>query len=112
MSLATLAVDQILQVPFPSYHKPFDLAKTFIRSGNKSDQQKAIELLEGLMKRFPHVLAIGQELVLALMECDNYDRAERGLNQLENEFISLDEETMSRWGRLFKDRGDQYIRLP
>jgi hypothetical protein len=34
------------------------------------------------------------------------------LDQLDRVFTNLDEETQCRWGRLFKDQGDAYVRLP
>src|SRR5580658_8690005 len=112
MSLATLSLDQILKTPFPSYHKPLELARSLTRSGNDDDRRKAVALLDGLRQHYPHVLAIGQELVLALEECHEPDRAERTLKALEKSFLNLDEEFLCRWGRLFKDRGDEYTPLP
>src|ERR1700736_2655182 len=46
------------------------------------------------------------------MECREHERAEAILARLENQFMNLDEETLCRWGRLFKDRGDEFMRLP
>jgi len=112
MSLVTLPVDQILKIPFPSYHRVLEGARALTRSGDADDKKKAVELLEGLRQRYPHVLAIGQEQVLALEECGEQDRAERALRTLEKSFLNLDEELLCRWGRLFKDRGDEYVRLP
>jgi tetratricopeptide (TPR) repeat protein len=112
MSLATLPVEQILRIPFPSYHKPLESARQFTRSSEPDDQKKAVELFSGLNERYPHVLAVGQERVLALMESGDPDEAEQVLKGLEKLFIILDEETLCRWGRLFKDRGDEYIGLP
>ena len=112
MSLATLTLDQILKTPFPSYHKPLELARSLTRSGNEDDRRKAVELLDGLRQRYPHVLAIGQELVLALEESHDPERAEQILKALEKSFLNLDEEFLCRWGRLFKDRGDEYTPLP
>jgi hypothetical protein len=82
------------------------------RSGEDAKRIKALALLEGLCMRYPHVLAIGQEFVLALVECDQHERAELVLKALENTFANLDEESLCRWGRLFKNRGDDYIELP
>jgi hypothetical protein len=112
MTLATLPIDQILKTPFPSYHKPLELARSLTRSGNEDDMSKGVVLLDGLRRRYPHVLAIGQELVLALEECHEADAAERLLKSLEKSFLNLDEEFLCRWGRLFKDRGDEYTSLP
>jgi hypothetical protein len=82
------------------------------RSGTEEDRRKAVALLDGLRHRYPHVLAIGQELVLALEESREADRAEEVLKTLEKSFLNLDEEFLCRWGRLFKDRGDEYTLLP
>jgi hypothetical protein len=112
MTLSTLPVEQLLKLRFPSYHKLLEHAKALTRSVADGSCDRAVELLEGLLRRYPHVLAIGQELVLALEECRRHDRAEQVLRQLEAEFLSLDEETLCRWGRLFKERGDAYARLP
>jgi hypothetical protein len=46
------------------------------------------------------------------MECRDHDRAERVLRTLEGRFLDLDEETLCRWGRLFKEYGDAFLRLP
>jgi hypothetical protein len=111
MNQATLSVERILETPFPSYHKPLELARALIRSGEEAKRDDALRLLEVLLKRYPHVLAIGQEYLLGLIECDRHDRAELALRALENTFANLDEETLCRWGRLFKDRGDDYFEL-
>ena len=47
-----------------------------------------------------------------LEECHEPDRAEQMLKTLEKSFLNLDEEFLCRWGRLFKDRGDEYTPLP
>jgi hypothetical protein len=112
MSQATFSVEQILETPFPSYHAPLELARALNRSGDQAKRTKALTLLEGLSLRYPHVLAVGQELVLALIECGESDRSELALRALEITFANLDEETLCRWGRLFKDRGDDYLDLP
>jgi hypothetical protein len=111
MSQATISVDQVLKAPFPSYHQPLNLARALSRSGEEPTRIKALALLEGLRKRYPYVLAVGQEFVLALIECDQHERAEHVLKGLENTFTRLDEESLCRWGRLFKNRGDDYLEL-
>jgi hypothetical protein len=112
MSQATFSVEQVLKTPFPSFHKPLELARTLNRSGEDAQRIKALRLLDGLRKVYPHVLAVGQEFVLALIESGEHDRAELALKSLEHRFANLDEETLCRWGRLFKDRGDDYLELP
>ena len=109
VSLATLPVDQILKLSFPSFHKPLELARALNRSGSEEDRRKALALLEGLITKYHHVLAIGQEYVLALAEYHEHDRAEQVLKLLEKSFSNLDEELLCRWGRLFKNRGDAYV---
>jgi hypothetical protein len=89
-----------------------DLATAAARSGKSEDREWSIALLEGLMKSYSHVLAIGQELVLALLEGGEKEKAEKTLGELDRTFTNLDEETQCRWGRHFKDKGDSYIRLP
>jgi hypothetical protein len=112
VDLATPPIDLILRTPFPSYHKPFELAQAMSRSGDDTERCKAIELLEGLCARYPHVVAFGQELVLTLMESGRLEEAELALKRFEKASPILDEEFLCRWGRLFKDRGDEYVRLP
>jgi hypothetical protein len=112
MSQPKFSVEQILETPFPSYHLPLELARALNRSGDRAKQTKALTLLEGLSLRYPHALAIGQEHVLALIECGEHDRSELALRALEITFANLDEEILCRWGRLFKDRGDDYLELP
>ena len=112
MSQATFSVEQILETPFPSYHPPLELARALNRSGDRAKRTKALTLLEGLSLRYPHALAVGQELVLALIESGEHDRSEVTLRALEITFANLDEEILCRWGRLFKDWGDDYLELP
>jgi tetratricopeptide (TPR) repeat protein len=112
MSQPTFSVEQILETPFPSYHLPLALARSLNRSGDRAKRTKALTLLEGLSLRYPHALAVGQEFVLALIECGEHDRSELALRALEITFANLDEEILCRWGRLFKDRGDDYLELP
>ena len=112
MSQATFSVQQILETPFPSYHTPLELARALNRSGDEAKRTKALALLEGLSLRYPHVLAVGQELILALIESGEHERSELALRALEITFGNLDDESLCRWGRLFKDRGDDYLELP
>jgi hypothetical protein len=103
---------ELSTIPWPCPDIPLGVAKDWTRSGDDAQRRDAVALLDGLMKRYPHVLAVGQELVLALLECREYDRAGRVLAGLERAFPSLDEETLCRWGRLFKDCGDGAMRRP
>jgi hypothetical protein len=103
---------QILAIRLPSYHKQLDLAKQLARSQQTEQLQAGILVLEELHDRFPQVLLIGQELVLAYMEGGLPPKAEHLLFKLEQRFQNLDEETLCRWGRLFKDQGDRHVELP
>jgi Tetratricopeptide Repeats-Sensor len=98
--------------PYPSYHVPFERARQAGRSDKVDERSRAIEDLKELRRTYPHVLAIGQELVLALLQQGSRDEAERELLALDQRFNSLVEETQCRWGRLFKDRGDEFVLLP
>jgi len=106
------SVEGLLKIPSPSYHKLLALASAASRSGANEDCRWSIALLEGLLKRYPHVLAIGQELVLDQLQCGEKEQAEAALGQLDRSFTNLDEETQCRWGRLFKEQGDAYVPLP
>ncbi len=106
----TRPLAEILKAPFPSYHKPLEMARTWSRSGVEEDRRDAIELLKGLIARYPHALVFGQELVLALIEGGGNDEAEATLRRFERDAPGLDEEFLCRWGRLFKDSGDRQAR--
>jgi hypothetical protein len=112
MTTMMIPLDALLNVPSPSYHKLLAVAIAASRSGVIEQCRWSVAALERLMKRYPHVLVIGQELVLALLECKEGARAEAVLGQLDRSFTNMDEETLCRWGRLFKDQGDAYVRLP
>jgi hypothetical protein len=100
----TLASD-VLRRPYPSYHKPLETARTWLRDGtHKAD---ALELLAGLRLKYAHVLAIGNELVLALLENDRVAEAIGELGRLNRQFQEVDEETRCRWGSLYKREGDR-----
>jgi tetratricopeptide (TPR) repeat protein len=98
---------RILHRPYPSYHPPLQAAKKWVRSGKNEQQREAVELLLHLRKRYPHVLAIGHELALALLESGQINEADRLLGELEAQFPNLDEETLCRLGRCSKELGDR-----
>jgi tetratricopeptide (TPR) repeat protein len=91
---------------YPSYHKPYEVARTWLREGGPL-KAEALELLTWLRQKYPHVLAVGNELVLALLENDRRDKALAELSRLKAEFPEVDEETRCRWGRLYKQEGDR-----
>jgi hypothetical protein len=112
MTTMKTEVDALVMAPSPSYHKLLAVARAASRSGVSEKCLWSVTVLKGLRERYPHVLAIGQELVLALLECKDEEEAEVVLGRLDRSFTNVDEETLCRWGRLFKDQGDAYVRLP
>jgi hypothetical protein len=107
-------VEAILKVPFASYHRPLAWAHQWLSSGDPERKQAAVELLRGLYRRYEHAVAVGQELVLALMEGgpEAQAEAEATLQGIDARFAKLDEELLCRWGRFYKDHGDRYLGLP
>lgn len=101
MSLA----GDVLRRPYPSYHQPLATARAWLRDGTHAAD--ALELLALLRSKYAHVLAIGNELVLALMENKHPDEAMTELGRLERQFQEVDEETRCRWGSLYKREGDR-----
>jgi tetratricopeptide (TPR) repeat protein len=90
---------------YPSYHKPLEIASAWLREGG-ARRADALELLRVLRQRYPHALAAGNELVLALIEngCDGEALDE--LRRMARRFPLVNEETRGRWGRLYKNMGD------
>jgi len=95
----------VLRRPYPSYHKPLEIARGWLRDG--THQSDALELLTMLRSKYAHVLAIGNELVLALLENDRHAEAMAELGRLDRQFQEVDEETRCRWGSLYKREGDR-----
>jgi hypothetical protein len=116
MSAATLipTPEAILAVPFPSYLRPLGWAHQWLCSGDPERKQAAVELLRRLYERYDHAVAVGQELVLALMESGPSARAEAeaALQAIDARFAKLDEELLCRWGRFYKEYGDRYLGVP
>jgi tetratricopeptide (TPR) repeat protein len=101
-----LDANTILQSWYPSYHTQLEIARQWCRDG-EPQRAEGLTLLRGLQKRYPHILAIGQELVLALMVADQREEAYALLRQLAQQFQEVDEETLCRWGRWYKEAGDK-----
>jgi tetratricopeptide (TPR) repeat protein len=100
---------QILKTPSVSYHQPLETAKQWARSGEDDKKTEAVALLRGLRAKYPHVLAVGHELALALLESNQPEEAGQVLGELEAQFPNLDEETRCRLGRCCKDLGDRSL---
>ncbi|MGO9922308.1 MAG: tetratricopeptide repeat-containing protein [Isosphaeraceae bacterium] len=108
----TLSPEAILNAPFPSYHRPLGWAHDWVCCGDAECKKAAVVLLKGLYERYDHAVAVGQELVLALMENGRDADAKAALEGIDTRFSKLDEELLCRWGRFYKDHGDRYIGLP
>ncbi|MBI1917938.1 MAG: hypothetical protein HYS12_24860 [Planctomycetes bacterium] len=98
--------EEVMRRRYPSYHMPFEIARSWLREGGPR-QADALDLLTRLRQRYAHVLAIGNELVLALMENGRPAEALAELARLERQFPEVDEETRCRWGRVYKQEGDR-----
>jgi hypothetical protein len=99
----TLAAD-VLRRPYPSYHKPLEIARAWLRDGTHGGD--ALDLLTSLRAKYAHVLSVGNELVLALLENNRHAEAVAELGRLDRQFQEVDEETRCRWGSLYKREGD------
>jgi len=101
----------------PLSHRPeLVFAKIFTRSREARFVESGIEILSELRTRFPLALDAWQELALALFELADLTgdaahsrEAQRVLMQLESNCSSPHYETLCRWGRFWKDRGDEVV---
>jgi hypothetical protein len=96
----------VMRRRYPSYHKPFEVARGWLREGGPR-RADALALLAALRQKYPYVLAVGNELVLALLENDRHADALAELARLGQQFPEVDEETRCRWGRVYKQEGDR-----
>src|ERR1043165_6467124 len=71
--------------------------------------EKARELLVEGMKEYDDALPLGDELVLVLKGLGRFDEAIEQLRQLERRFKQIGEETLCRWGSLFKQRANRTL---
>jgi hypothetical protein len=101
---ATTAADAMQQW-YPSYHTQMEIGREWARAGQPKVAESVL-LLEQLRQRYPHIVALGHELVFALLQENKRDEAFDVLNQLAGRFPEPDEETLCRWGRWYKEAGD------
>lgn len=97
-----------------SHHGAFAFARRWVRSRQTPFVAAAVEILTQLRTEYRYLIEIGQELALGLLElstlCDDRalaDRAERLLLELDEQTPVVSMETLCRWGRRWKDRGDE-----
>ncbi len=101
-----------------SHHAAFAVARAYCRSRRLQFVETGAQLLEELCSQFPYVLDLSQEFALACMELadltddaakkESYrQQARRVLAQLEQQCPHPHYETLCRWGRFWKDRGDE-----
>ena len=103
--------DEVLSLHYVSYWAPLVKARKWTRSGDDALKREAVVLLRQLRERYPHALEIGQELALALLECSMDSDARRVLQDLDAMCHNANEEILCRWGRLYKDNADRYLRF-
>jgi hypothetical protein len=100
-----------LKGPVISVHPKFLFASLLVRSTSSQhleSKKAAIRLLERLHIEYPHVLAIEQELLLALLETglsENEAYAGAVLEKLSQRYVQPNTETLCRRARIYKDRG-------
>ena len=110
--MPSLTAQSVLEMRFISYATPLELARRWLQSDKKSEQDQARELLEGLFDDFPHSLEIGQQLALAHIEKGEEDQAKTVLKKLSRLCRNPNEEVLSRMGRIYRDQGDRYVEYP
>jgi tetratricopeptide (TPR) repeat protein len=112
MSVSEMSPDEILAYPFPDYSWPLAFGISWRRTQEASMLESAIELFEKCRVRYPHAPEFGMELALAYLERGKKGddvKAELTLRNNEGEDGPSDEETLCRYGRLYKDRGDNRL---
>lgn len=104
-----------LQIDAPplSHNPEFVFAKTFVRSRQEEFVKAGAKLLEELTQRFPLAIDIWQELALGRIELYSLTKSSAALraagevlSKLESKCPRPHYETLCRWGRIWKDRGD------
>jgi hypothetical protein len=85
-----------------SYHEELEKARNWRNTQTPEALKESRAMLEGLRSEYPHVLAIGHELILVLEKLGELDQATQELQELERVFPKLDEETLSRGGKIHK----------
>ena len=103
---------EVLALQTVTYDAPLEKARLWVRSGDSTLVAEAVELLKGVLKRYPSAPEIGPELALAQTAAGRPVEAEQTLLALERVFRTPDEERLCRWGRLFKDEGDRFFLAP
>lgn len=77
--------------------------------GSHEDLETAERSLRAGLEQHPYALPIGDELVLVLEKLGRDDEALALLRKLENQFRDAGEETLCRFGKIFKNRADSRI---
>ncbi len=96
---------KVLEQAYPSYHRPLEIAREWVRAGG-TQLAEGISVLQGLRKRHCYALVIGQELVFALLQAGRQPEAVKELDDLERQFTEVDEETLCRRGRCYKEAAE------
>lgn len=96
----------------PTYQTPLAVARKGSRSKNTNDLQQAAQLLAGLVQMYPTAQHVWFEQAFNLTKQDRISDALRLLKKIHADFCGrLDEDTLSLWGRCYKDRGDRHLEI-
>lgn len=93
-------------VKIPTYLDVIEQARVWRKSSSLEDLHTAERILRSGLEQHPYALPIGDELVLVLEKLGRDDEALAMLRKLETQFRDAGEETLCRFGKIFKKRAD------
>lgn len=93
----------------PTYQDVIEEASFWRRTNDLADLRKAEAILRAGMGAHPYALPIGDELVLVLEKQGRDDEALALLRRLMQQHQNGGEETLARFGRIFKKRGEKQL---
>jgi len=94
----------------PTFHDVIEQARVWRNSNRPEDLQAAERILTAGLEQHPYALPIGDELVLVLEKQERDEDALMLLRKLETQFRDAGEETLCRFGKIFKKRADRQIK--
>jgi len=96
-------------MPLPTYHDILASAEFWRKTNTQADLEKARDILKAGFLEYPYALPIGDELVLVLEELGDDKAALQVLKDLEHRFKDAGEETLCRFGKIYKKRADLQV---
>lgn len=97
------------RTPTPTFRDVLLQATAWRRENTPDALDRARKVLTDAVEQYPEALPLGDELVLVLKQQRDYDEAIAQLRGLERRFKHVTEETLCRWGSLFKSRANQRL---